>query len=151
MCQRSLKEATAADGPGSNALGREPDIQAVLQELDRQCAAGFTVHPKMETLKNILVQHFGQNIQDPADDIDSAENTPASSTRAMVFVTNREAIDEIVEFLSLESPLIRPTKFIGQGADKQGNKGMLQREQLDVNTIFPVGALSHPIVGYPEI
>jgi ATP-dependent DNA helicase MPH1 len=51
----------------------------------------------------------------------------------MVFVTFREAVDEIVDFLNQESPLLRVAKFIGQGIDRKGNKGLAQREQLEVS------------------
>ncbi|KAI0321123.1 hypothetical protein OF83DRAFT_1051753 [Amylostereum chailletii] len=144
MCHRSLKDVTSTEQPGggANALGRDPAVQAVLQELERQSIVGFAIHPKMEKLKMLIIQHFGQKMPDTdvqvVESIGEAENA-AVSTRAMVFVTNREAIDEVVEFLNQESPLIRSSKFIGQGTDKQGKKGMLQREQLDIIRRFKEG------------
>lgn len=51
----------------------------------------------------------------------------------MVFMTFQEAVDEIVEVLNFERPLIRAHKFIGQGTDKQGKKGLAQKKQLEVS------------------
>ena len=53
----------------------------------------------------------------------------------MVFVTYRECLDEIVERLNTEQPLVRATRFVGQGADRQGKKGFAQKEQLEVGLL----------------
>ena len=38
--------------------------------------------------------------------------------------------------LNEERPLIRATRFIGQGTDKQGKRGFAQKEQLDVGFLY---------------
>src|SRR5712671_4235175 len=131
MCFRSLSEE--AEGSGSDkpsGLNKDPAFQALMDELRLQKSSGFAVHPKLEKLKTLVVHHFGQRLRDDGDT--NAGERP-DDTRAMVFVTFREAVDEIVDFLNQESPLLRVTKFIGQGIDRKGNKGLAQREQLDVS------------------
>ena len=132
MCFRSLTEE--ADGAASDkpsALNKDPAFQTLMAELRLQKSSGFAVHPKLETLKTLVIDHFGKRMHD--EDAPTASVPAGDGTRAMVFVTFREAVDEIVDFLNQESPLIRATKFIGQGLDRKGNKGLAQREQLDVS------------------
>ncbi len=130
MCFRSLTEeaeSTISDKP--SGLSKDPAFQDLMTELRSQKSNGFAIHPKLETLKTLVIDHFGKRMGDGnASDMHVNEDT-----RAMVFVTFREAVDEIVEFLNQESPLLRATKFIGQGMDKKGGKGLAQREQLDVS------------------
>jgi ATP-dependent DNA helicase MPH1 len=114
----------AAAASRSKKLRSDPMFQAIMKELEGQRSQGFSVHPKMDLLKTLVVQHFAQN-----EDVEERTN---EETRAMVFVTFREAVDEIVEALNFERPLIRASKFIGQGTDKQGKKGLAQKEQLEV-------------------
>ena len=40
-------------------------------------------------------------------------------------------VEEIVDLLNKDSPIIRAKPFIGQGTDKQGRKGYAQKEQLE--------------------
>ena len=132
MCFRSLTaeaEAEGADKP--SGLNKDSAFQALMDELRLQKSMGFAIHPKLEMLKTLVVQHFGQRLHD--DGGSNAGERCGEDTRAMVFVTFREAVDEIVDFLNRESPLLRANKFIGQGMDKKGNKGLAQREQLDVS------------------
>ncbi|KAI0296586.1 hypothetical protein BC826DRAFT_908154 [Russula brevipes] len=141
MCFRSLtEEAAGGDSDKPSGLNKDPAFQALMDELNLQKSRGFAIHPKLEKLKTLVVQHFGQRLRD-----DSGSNPggrPDGETRAMVFITFREAVDEIVNFLNQESPLIRATKFIGQGIDKKGNKGLAQREQLDIIDQFKSGVFN---------
>ena len=133
MCFRSL--TAEAEGEGADkptGLNKDSTFQALMDELKLQKSMGFAIHPKLEMLKTLVVQHFGQRLHD--DGGSNAGERSDEDTRAMVFVTFREAVDEIVDFLNRESPLLRATKFIGQGMDKKGNKGLAQREQLDVSS-----------------
>lgn len=84
----------------------------------------------MEKLKTMVVQHFGEKMGDPD------ENDVVVDTKVMVFATFRETVDEIVELLNTEQPLIRATRFVGQSADKQGKKGIAQKEQLEVHELY---------------
>ncbi|KAF8273776.1 hypothetical protein EI94DRAFT_1562845 [Lactarius quietus] len=137
MCFRSLtEEAEGAASDKPSALIKDPAFQTLMTELRLQKSDGFAIHPKLETLKTLVIDHFGQRLRD-----DDASNA-SDNTRAMVFVTFREAVDEIVDFLNQESPLLRATKFIGQGIDKKGNKGLAQREQLDIISRFKEGVFN---------
>ena len=97
-------------------------------ELENQRSRGFSTHPKVEKLKQLLIQHFGSKLGDETED------GSADDTRVMVFSSYRTVVDEIVEELSRERPLIRASRFIGQGTDKQGKKGLAQKEQLEVGS-----------------
>jgi ATP-dependent DNA helicase MPH1 len=133
MCFRSLTEEAESDGSEKRSgLNKDPAFQALIEELKLQKNRGFAIHPKLEKLKTLVVQHFGRRLRD--DDGSNADERSDEDTRTIVFVTFREAVDEIVDFLNQESPLLRATKFIGQGIDKKGNKGLAQREQLDVSS-----------------
>jgi|ERR1700761_604158 ATP-dependent DNA helicase MPH1 len=132
MCFRSLtEEAENAASDKPSALSKDFAFQTLMTELRSQKSKGFAVHPKMEKLKTLVIDHFGQRLRD--NDASTVSMQVSDDTRAMVFVTFREAVDEIVDFLNQESPLLRATKFIGQATDKKGNKGLTQREQLDVS------------------
>ncbi|KAG5639303.1 hypothetical protein H0H81_004505 [Sphagnurus paluster] len=134
---RGKEESEPAPGKAptkKKGLRDDPTFQAVMRELDSQRARGFSVHPKMDRLKTLVIQHFGQYLPNP-DDREAKPN----ETRVMVFVTFREAVDEIVEALNSEGNLIRAHKFIGQGTDKQGKRGLAQKEQLDIIERFKTG------------
>lgn len=90
-----------------------------MQELERQKVIGFALHPKMEELLNVLIQHFGQTEE-------------GDETRVMVFSSYRAVVDRIVEELRKHEPLLRAARFIGQGTDKHGKKGLAQKEQHEV-------------------
>ncbi|KAI0034898.1 hypothetical protein K488DRAFT_83505 [Vararia minispora EC-137] len=122
MCYRSLKksvEEPLKDGK-PNFLGKDQNVQALMNELEKQSAAGFAVHPKMEKLKLLLVDHFGKRLPDnEGGGIDD--------------------IEEVVEYLEQDKPLLRPTRFIGQSEDKQGKKGMSQDKQQEIIRRFKAG------------
>lgn len=145
MCYTCLKEV--ADGGVSEETGKtkssktaqgqlrsDQTFQTLMKEIEglRNHAGGFGAHPKMETLKILLIQHFGGRMGDGVPSVDGGGDG-AQETRAMVFVTNRGCVDELVELLNEDSPLLRATKFVGQGTDKQGKKGFAQKEQLDAS------------------
>ena len=114
----------AASKASQNSLQRDPDFQALIKEIEDQKNRGFSMHPKMEKLRTLLMQYFNSHGNQGAD-------SPQES-RVMVFVSFRDCVDEVVEMLSRESPLIRPTRFVGQATDKQGRSGLAQRQQLEV-------------------
>ncbi|KAG6885932.1 hypothetical protein C0993_007434 [Termitomyces sp. T159_Od127] len=130
--ETTIVKGKAVAASRKKSLREDPMFQAVLGELNTQQARGFSVHPKMDRLRSLIIQHFAQRLPDE-------DNGPNDETRAMVFVTFREAVDEIVDILNFERPLIRAHKFIGQGTDKQGKKGLAQKEQLGVVQKFKAG------------
>lgn len=128
---KNLQDAETGEGSATSKAKNgkkhkyrdDPAFQAIMVELEVQKARGFGFHPKMTKLREVILGHF----------IDDATDSPdgQSNTRVMVFVTFREAVDEIVEVLNVE-PSIRAHRFIGQGTDKQGKKGLGQKQQLEV-------------------
>ena len=123
----------AASRASQNSLQRDPDFQALIKEIEAQKNRGFSLHPKMEKLRTLLVQHFTTYMPDQeyAANGDQGAGNPQES-RAMVFVSFRDCVDEVVQVLNRESPLIRATRFVGQATDKQGRTGLAQRQQLEV-------------------
>ncbi|KAJ3718264.1 hypothetical protein C8R42DRAFT_675520 [Lentinula raphanica] len=122
-----MKPSEKANATKAKKVHTNPLFINLMNEFRAQNARGFSIHPKMEKMRNIIVQHFGARMSEEGDP-ESGEG----ATKAMVFVTHRAAVDEIVEMLSREKPLIRATPFVGQGTDKNGKKGMSQREQLEI-------------------
>ncbi|KZT06380.1 P-loop containing nucleoside triphosphate hydrolase protein [Laetiporus sulphureus 93-53] len=150
MCYSTLngiflsgEEPNGTKGPtnAQKALQNNPAFQAVMKEIEAQRNRGFSVHPKMDKLRVLLVQYFATKMLDEEET--AAGDPPApdrtDESRVMVFVSFRECVDEVVKFLNRENPLIRATRFIGQGTDKQGKKGIAQREQLEVIKKFKSG------------
>lgn len=135
MCLKCLQDFVAGKDKDDrknaqkSALKNNTTFQKLLSELEahRIRPGGFGMHPKMDTLKLLLMQHFGSKMTE-----DSGNEQSEDGTKAMVFVTYRDCVDEIVDVLNEEKPLLRATKFIGQGQDKQGRKGLAQKEQLEV-------------------
>jgi ATP-dependent DNA helicase MPH1 len=120
--QPEAEEGKKAKGKALRSLSHFKDL---VKELESQKERGFSMHPKMDQLRTLIVEHFGQRMgEEPGEE--------GAATRAMIFVTYRQAIDEIVDALNFDQPLIRATKFVGQGTDTQGNKGMSQKEQLEI-------------------
>lgn len=123
-------DETTADGKkkaGSSKKYKEnTHFCAFVKELELQRARGYTIHPKIEKLKAILIHHFASRL---------TEEGPGDDTKVMVFSSYREVVDDIVTELNKDRPLIRATQFIGQGVDKQGKKGLSQKEQLAVSIV----------------
>jgi ATP-dependent DNA helicase MPH1 len=133
MCHTYLQELSHPKGDGEGArkaqrLLVDPKFKTLMTEIERQRTRGFSLHPKMDMLKGLILQHFADRSAEEGAD---GEN----ETRAMVFVTYRECVDQIVDLLNAERPMIRASKFIGQGTDKQGKKGFAQKEQLEARLL----------------
>ena len=121
----------------ANQFQKDPKLQAVIQELEaqRNRPGGFSVHPKMDKMKTLLIEHFAQKHFDDEDaQANGSGETLTSDSRVMLFVSYRQCIDEVINILDQEKPLIRAIPFIGQGTDKNGKKGYGQKEQLEVGT-----------------
>lgn len=120
--------------PEPNKIAKDPNFIATLNEIENQkkVKGTFPTHPKMEKLRSLAIQHFaGAEMEEEAKarpGIKPAEST----TKMIVFCTYRECVDEIVEMLNEQQPMIRPHRFIGQGTDKRGGKGVSQKLQLEV-------------------
>ncbi|OON15683.1 helicase protein, partial [Opisthorchis viverrini] len=62
-------------------------------------------HPKLEKLKELLVQHFRSHAP-----------IAQGETRVIVFSQFRDSVEEIMHMLKQLRPLVRPASFIGQGS-----------------------------------
>lgn len=113
----------------SDKLLQNSNYRHVLNLLENLLANGPVAHPKAEKIKMIALEHFT-----PKPGVDQ------SSSRMMVFASYRDYVEELVEFLNQEQPLLRATQFIGQGSDVRGRKGMQQKEQLNVGRSFTLSA-----------
>jgi ATP-dependent DNA helicase MPH1 len=162
MCHTSLRQIAdevSEDGKKASTLTKDPNFIATMGELEKQKRqpGGFKLHPKMVELKSLIVQHFGAQMADaePGGEQgeEDSENTPPvrprpgqNEGRVMVFAAFREVVEEIVEVLNQEQPLIRAIKLIGQSADKQGNSGLNQKAQQKVlKVVILVGQEAHDI------
>jgi ATP-dependent DNA helicase MPH1 len=130
---------TASKQSGStskpNKYEKDAKLQDIVQELERQLhqPGGFTIHPKMDKMRTLLVEHFAQKKFDKEDaQINGGGEHLSGDSRVMVFVSFRQSVDEVIALLESEKPLIRAVPFIGQGTDKNGKRGYGQKEQLEV-------------------
>jgi len=98
-------------------------------EMQKEAQGHFPPHPKMEKLKSLVLEHL---LSKGTTGEDGGPAEPNPNTRVMVFVTFRDCVEEVVDYLNEESPIIKATKFVGQSTDKGGRKGFAQKEQLAV-------------------
>jgi len=82
------------------------------------------IHPKYYTLESLLIQEF--------------ENNPGS--RVLVFVKLRDSVKSIVHKLKAsEYNTIKPSRFVGQATKSQDDKGLSQKQQLEILELFKRG------------
>lgn len=115
-------------------LSTEPLFRKVMdlfRDRKRASNGGLMIHPKMYRLRALLLQYFAD--QQPSDGAVVAQgDAPSKESKVMVFASFRRAVEQIVDQLNLDAPLIRAHRFIGQAASKEGLKGLSQKEQLKV-------------------
>ncbi|MHA2473695.1 MAG: helicase-related protein, partial [Promethearchaeota archaeon] len=80
------------------------------------------VHPKFQALVKILVDELNAN----------------PSARILVFVKLRESVKNIVDNLKAIPP-IRPIRFVGQATNSQEDKGLSQKQQIEILDHFKEG------------
>lgn len=83
----------------------------------------FIGHPKMDHLVTILLNHFGSLSE-------------GEVSKVMVFSSFRSSVMDICKVLDRHRPMVRSTMFVGQATDKQGTKGLNQREQQEVAVLL---------------
>jgi len=79
-------------------------------------------NPKLQALSDILIEHF--------------ERAKAcnESSRAIVFSQWRDSVEEIVDVLDMEQPLLKPRKFVGQGGSNVSSKrGRKKSKESDLS------------------
>jgi len=132
MCYDTLKAmGESSGGKKAPQITKDQKYKDLVRglEMQKEQLSRFPPHPKMEKLKSLVLEHLLTR-GEMGEDGGSSQLNPG--TRVMVFVSFRDCVEEVVEYLNCESPIIRATKFIGQGTDKGGRKGYAQREQLEV-------------------
>ncbi|EJT98921.1 P-loop containing nucleoside triphosphate hydrolase protein [Dacryopinax primogenitus] len=117
---------------GGNKLSNDPKFRDLITEIEnyrneRVTGGGPVGHPKMDKLVAVALEHF------------AAPDDGADSTRVMVFCQYRDCVDEIVKSLKLQQPIIRASKFVGQSSDKRGDRGMAQKDQIEIIRRFKQG------------
>src|SRR5258708_27951799 len=147
MAYHTLQElAHGVDKDGKNTtvkpqsgILKDPHYMGLMKEIERQRnhQGHFPVHPKMDMLRTIAIQHFARaQMDEELQEQDDGTPNPHTSTRMIVFCSYRECVEQIVKLLNDEQPMIRAHKFIGQGTDKRGGKGVTQKEQLEVRVLY---------------
>jgi ATP-dependent DNA helicase MPH1 len=145
MCYRALLELgrDPEQEPGKkkkapNKIQSDQNYVLLMREFERLKTREdeFQPHPKIEKLKALVLQHFA-NAQN-----EEPEEDGSTETRAMVFAQYRDAVDEIVEELNKEQPMIRAERFVGQGLDKAGKKGITQKDQIELLSRFKAGVFN---------
>lgn len=91
----------------------------------------FIGHPKLEYLKQVILNHF-------MDAGEGGEGSSQSATKVMIFVHFRDSAEEVTRVLKRYEPMIRPHIFVGQSSAK-GSDGMNQKTQLGVVEKFKKG------------
>lgn len=124
--KKKKEDPTKAYVSMMNHVRKDKDFANLMAEFDRQKNAGKSLHPKMEKLVALTLSHFTNASEDAA-----TSDSPRQS-KIMVFVQFRDVVDEIVDLFKVHEPTIKAARFVGQGADKQGKKGINQKEQLEV-------------------
>ena len=136
------KDGNRTVKPRQSKILKDPHYMGLMSEIEQQRnnQGHFPIHPKMDMLRTITIRHFARAQVDEEDQAqDDAAPNLHTSTRMIVFCSYRECVEQIVEMLNEEQPMIRAHKFIGQGTDKRGGKGVTQKVQLEVRFIaFPV-------------
>ncbi|BGP51068.1 3'-5' DNA helicase [Rhodotorula kratochvilovae] len=122
------------EGAGSKNLVNSGGFREVLRETSAlRGRAGYVGHPKMEKLRSMCIEHF-TNAQDERDEYTGERR----ETRVMIFCNFRAVVEEIVQCLNSQRPLIKATPFVGQASSK-GTKGKSQKEQLETIRKFKRG------------
>lgn len=93
----------------------------------------FIGHPKLEYLKQVILNHFMD-----AGEGHGSDGQRQSVTRVMIFAHFRDSAEEIARVLKRFEPMIRPHVFVGQTSAK-GSDGMGQKMQLGVVEKFKQG------------
>ena len=116
-------------------------------------AKGGCPHPKLRVAQELLRKHFAEHAAAAAAEAAAAAGGggggggagPSSAaggggTRAMVFTSYRESVNELVPLLA-QIEGVRPTKFIGQASSGVGEngRGLKQKEQRAVVREFEKG------------
>lgn len=132
-----------------------PEFVRLMARADEYLARGEP-DPKQEVLKRVMAKHFNRAkaranpLRTGAASSSSSTPTPTqpAATKAIVFTEFRDSVDRLVAVLRSLHPLVRPTAFIGQSAQRSGagsgpagarTKGLTQKQQAAVLERFHRG------------
>jgi ERCC4-related helicase len=107
-------------------LARDQRLNQIYIELrkNEEYSPEMLIHPKYYSLESLLVQEF--------------ENNPSS--RVLVFVKLRDSVNNIVYKLKAsEQREIKPSRFVGQATKSKDDKGLSQKQQLEILEQFKGG------------
>ena len=107
-------------------LARDQRLNQIYIELrkNEEYSPEMLIHPKYYSLESLLVQEF--------------ENNPSS--RVLVFVKLRDSVKNIVNKLKTsEHREFKPTRFVGQATKSKDDKGLSQKQQLEILELFKGG------------
>ncbi|XP_069691235.1 Fanconi anemia group M protein isoform X2 [Periplaneta americana] len=113
-------------GP-DNEEDPEPDHSMVVPASDQDSGSYIYSHPKVEKLREIVVNHF------------TSFQKKNIVTRVMIFCQYREPVVEVCHILQKYHPLIKPMTFVGQSTGAGKSKGFTQKQQLLVMKKFKEG------------
>lgn len=121
-------------------------------------AKSLSENPKLIELLNVLSEHFKREKalaeqkrnERIANGTALEGETDETSTRAIVFSQFRDSVAEIVTMLQTSRPLLRPSRFVGQGKGSKTSdncneatlKGMNQAKQQEVIQAFRDGTFN---------
>ncbi|KDQ19852.1 hypothetical protein BOTBODRAFT_152396, partial [Botryobasidium botryosum FD-172 SS1] len=153
LCYKTLQEllegtpGSAARPPGKAAqskLRNDVNFKKCIAELEKQIAeaqngSGVVLHPKMEKLRSLAIEHFAQAEMNDAEEVAAGKEPQKGGSGMIIFAEFRDCVEEITTMLNEQRPLLRAIKFIGQGTDKQGKKGLAQKDQIEIIKRFKAG------------
>lgn len=106
---------------------QDPNFISLIDECEKQVALD-PPHPKMEALLSILLSHFANAERSDNNE----ESDSATKSKVMVFVQYRQGVDEVLRHIKPHQEMLKASRFVGQSSDKKGEKGMSQKEQIEV-------------------
>ncbi len=107
-------------------LARDHRLTQIFIELKKneEFSPKKLIHPKYYSLESLLIEEF--------------ENNPNS--RVLVFVKLRDSVKNIVYKLKAsENSAIKPSRFVGQATKSQDDRGLSQKQQLEILEQFKQG------------
>ncbi|KAF8315142.1 P-loop containing nucleoside triphosphate hydrolase protein, partial [Clavulina sp. PMI_390] len=142
---RSLNRENGKPKHAQKKLAAEPAFKEIMELFRKRKgeSTGGMIHPKMDRLRSLLLEYF-LNQQEAAADVGEggSEEARRKESKVMVFASFRNAVEQIVDYLNFDSPLIRAHRFIGQATNKEGRKGLKQKDQLKVVEDFKQGVFN---------
>ena len=122
---RAMARGLNEKGNRSNAtaeLSRLPQFTTVMNTVEK--AGEDFVHPKVQELVKVLLEHFNrfQQARESSHDDGNDDTCSVASGSVIVFSQYRDSVQEIVKQLKQHRPIIKARFFIGQGSKDRGKK-----------------------------